>query len=315
MIAVVIIKMPASPMQKAIRLVPAIVVPLFLIKTWWNDDLAISIAKARPARRGEFPYYVNCVESLAIGAGIPCPAIYVIDDPAPNAFSSGRDPAHARICVTTGLLKMMNRVELEGVIAHEFSHIRSYDTMLMTIVLAGVRILYSFTGVSSAGKTPNIAASLRRPGVWIAAGIFVFILTALGFAISIKMGLQLLAVCAGMALFVFILVLLRVVGLYIIPAAFSREREFLADAHAGLLTRLPIGLIQALTKMKASKLQLRHGRDELASILMVSSGDSIGNGVGSMVLKKVFPKRLYALNPSVEERIQRLEQIQSSKTE
>jgi heat shock protein HtpX len=106
-----------------------------------SDKITLAISKARPASKEEFPYLVNVVEGLAIAAGVPAPKCYVIDDSAPNAFATGRDPAHSVICVTTGLLAKMDRAELEGVVGHEMSHIRNYDIRLMTLVVVMVGII------------------------------------------------------------------------------------------------------------------------------------------------------------------------------
>src|SRR5512137_901092 len=105
-----------------------------------SDKIVLTISRARPVSKEEYPYLYNVVEGLAIAAGVPAPKCYVIEDTAPNAFASGRDPAHSVICVTTGLLQKLNRAELEGVVAHEMSHIRYYDIRLGTlaVVMVGV---------------------------------------------------------------------------------------------------------------------------------------------------------------------------------
>jgi len=110
-----------------------------------SDRLVLALSHARPAPPDEFPYLHNTVEGLAIAAGLPKPAVYVIEDDAPNAFATGRNPEHAAIAVTTGLLDRLNRVELEGVIGHEMSHIADYDTLLMTLaaVMVGTVALLS----------------------------------------------------------------------------------------------------------------------------------------------------------------------------
>ena len=110
-----------------------------------SDKIVLAISKARPVTKDEFPYLYNVVEGLAIAAGIPAPRCYVIDDTAPNAFATGRNPKNSVICVTTGILEKLNRVELEGVVAHEMSHIRNYDVLLQTlaVVMAGVVALLS----------------------------------------------------------------------------------------------------------------------------------------------------------------------------
>jgi heat shock protein HtpX len=102
---------------------------------WKSDAIALATSRARPADPIEFARLHNLVEGLCIASGLPKPRVYVIDDPAPNAFATGRNPAHAAIAVTTGLLQKMNRVELEGVVAHELSHVKNYDTLVATLAV------------------------------------------------------------------------------------------------------------------------------------------------------------------------------------
>ena len=116
-----------------------IVASVGALVSWYNSDkMVLAISRARPAEKSQYPHLYNSVEGLAIAAGIPMPKLYVIDDSAPNAFATGRDPEHAAIAVTTGLLDKLNRVELEGVIGHEMSHIADRDTLLMTITVVMV---------------------------------------------------------------------------------------------------------------------------------------------------------------------------------
>ena len=112
---------------------------------YYSDKIVLAMSHARPANKEEYPHLVNSVEGLAIAAGLPMPKVYVIDDSAPNAFATGRNPQHSAMAVTTGLLDKMNRVELEGVIGHEMSHIKDYDIRLMTLVaiLVGIVVLIS----------------------------------------------------------------------------------------------------------------------------------------------------------------------------
>ncbi|MCX8007957.1 MAG: M48 family metalloprotease, partial [Coriobacteriia bacterium] len=112
---------------------------------WYSDRIVLALSRARPVDGDREPYLVNTIEGLAIAAGLPVPRAYVIDDPAPNAFATGRDPEHAAIAVTTGLLEKLDRLELEGVIAHELSHIKNRDTLVQTLaaVLAGTVVLAS----------------------------------------------------------------------------------------------------------------------------------------------------------------------------
>ncbi len=187
---------------------------------YWSDKIVLTLSHARPAdRKKDFLFY-TVTENLAIGAGVPKPKLYVIDDPAPNAFATGRDPDHAVICVTTGLLEKLNRTELEGVVAHEMSHVRNYDTRLMSVVAVMVGMIAligdwflraSFWGRGrrrDSDEGGNIGA--------------IFMVLGLVFAILSPIVAQL------------------------IQLAVSRRREFLADAGSVELTRQPEGLIRAL---------------------------------------------------------------------
>ena len=198
----------------------------FNFYSYWNSDKQVlSMTNARPATREEFFDFYTVTENLAITAGIPMPKLYVITDPSPNAFSTGRDEKHAVVCATTGLLAMMNRQELEGVISHELSHIRNHDILLMTmaVVLAGfvaiianIFIRLSFFG---GGRGNN-----NNGGV----GIFLLI-------------------------FGIIALILAPIGAQLIELAISRRREYLADASGALLTRYPEGLASALQKLGSSQ--------------------------------------------------------------
>ncbi|GAI09241.1 unnamed protein product, partial [marine sediment metagenome] len=120
-----------------------IAISMALFSYYKGDKAVLAISKAREAKKDEFPLYVNIVEGLSIASGIPKPKIYVIDDNSMNAFATGRDPKHASVAITTGLLNKLNRTELEGVIAHEMSHIKNYDIRLMTliVILVGTVVL------------------------------------------------------------------------------------------------------------------------------------------------------------------------------
>lgn len=192
---------------------------------WKSDAIALRVSRARPADPETYARLHNLVEGLCIAGGLPKPGVYVIDDPAPNAFATGRNPRHAAIAVTTGLLEKMNRVELEGVVAHELSHIRNYDILVSTLAVTmvgaiavmtdlGIRLMWWNGGRSSrAGDRSNGGNPLAL----------------LGFALLI------LAPIVARAM----------------QAAVSRKRETLADVSACQLTRYPPGLIGALEKLKA----------------------------------------------------------------
>ncbi len=204
---------------------------------WFSDKQVLSMTNARPAKREEFFDFYTVTENLSITAGIPMPKLYVIADPSPNAFSTGRDEKHAVVCATTGLLAMMTRPELEGVIAHELSHIRNRDILLMTsaVVLAGFVAIVAdiFLRVSFFG---GMRGRDDRSG-------------------------------AGMILLVFsiIAMVLAPLAAQLIELAISRRREYLADASGALLTRYPEGLASALQKIQGSQpmLQASHATAHL----------------------------------------------------
>ena len=187
---------------------------------WWSDRIVLSMSHAVPVERETNRELYTLVENLAITAGMPLPKIYVIEDEALNAFATGRDPEHGVICFTTGILARLNRTELEGVAAHELSHIKNRDTLVSTVVviLAGfISILadmFQRTLVFGSHDRDN-----RAHGVMLIVGIVLSILAPLA-ALLIRM-------------------------------AVSRKREFLADASGALLTRYPEGLASALEKISA----------------------------------------------------------------
>ena len=195
---------------------------------WWSDKIILGISGARPAQRNKDFNFFTVSENLAMVARIPKPKLYVIDSPALNAFATGRDPKHAVICVTSGLLKKLNRTELEGVVAHELSHVKNYDTRLMSIVtvLVGMVVLIgdffirrSFFGGSRNRQSGNFGV------VMLVVGIVVALLSPL--------------------------------IAKLIQLAISRRREFLADASAVLITKFPPGLINALEKISKDKHSLK----------------------------------------------------------
>ncbi len=237
-----------------------------------SDKITLAISKARPASKEEFPYLVNVVEGLAIAAGVPAPKCYVIDDTAPNAFATGRDPAHSVICVTTGLLGKMDRAELEGVVGHEMSHIRNYDIRLMTlvVVMVGIIALLSDWILRSFLWGGRIRRSSRDKG----AG-----------AALIAIGL-LLAVLAPL-----IASLIRL--------AISRKREFLADASSAQLTRYPAGLASALRKISADPEKLAAANKATAHLYIANPLLDHGGRIN----------KLFSTHPPIEERIAALEKM------
>lgn len=238
---------------------------------WFSDRIVLSMSRARPVDRATEPYLVNLVEGLAIAAGLPVPRAYVIDDPAPNAFATGRNPENAAIAVTSGLVQMMNRQELEGVVAHELAHIKNYDTLLQT--LAAVL----------AGSVTLISEWMLRSFWW--GG---------GRRRDNEAG-QLGAIMLVVAL---VLAILSPLAATLIQMAISRKREFLADASSAMLTRYPPGLASALRKIGADQNQLRSANKATESLYIANPLKA--QRAGGM-------NALFNTHPPLEERIARLE--------
>lgn len=242
---------------------------------FYSDRVALAMSRARPADPGGQARLHNIVEGLSIAAGLPKPRVYVIEDEAPNAFATGRNPEHAAIAVTTGLLQKMNRVELEGVIGHEMSHIRSYDILVSSIAvtLAAVVVLLSdwmLRGFAWGG--------VRRRGR--SAGPVGLVLVGAG-------------------------LILAIVGPLIaqlIKAAVSRRRESLADSTAIQLTRYPPGLIGALRKLRDDTTVVRTASRATAH-LWIESPLQRGSGFAG------WWNRMFDTHPPIEERIRALERL------
>ena len=198
----------------------AISVAMSFSSYWFSDKIALGVSRAKEIKKADNPYVYRMVENLAITAGLPMPRVYVIDDTATNAFATGRDPKHAAIAVTTGIVDKLNNEELEGVLAHELSHIGNYDTRLMTIVVVLVGLVTLMTDFML--RLAFFGGGDRRE--------------------SGQLGLVIMV--AG-----FVLLLLSPIFATLIQLAVSRKREFAADASGALLTRYPDGLASALEKI------------------------------------------------------------------
>jgi heat shock protein HtpX len=260
-------------------LVLAVVVAMGLAAVGYyaSDKIVLGISRARPVTKDEFPYLYNVVEGLAIAAGVPAPKCYVIEDTAPNAFAAGRKPETAAICVTTGLLEKLNRVELEGVVAHEMSHIKNYDVRLQTVVvvMAGVVALLSDWMLRSFFWGGGRRRGRSKGGPGGAEGVLVLV----GLALAI--------------LSPFIAT--------IIQLAVSRKREFLADASGAMLTRYPAGLASALRKISADTEPLEAANKATAHLYIVNPLKNLKGGGGI--------NRLFSTHPPIEERIAALEKM------
>ncbi|HEX7714226.1 MAG TPA: zinc metalloprotease HtpX [Bacillota bacterium] len=236
---------------------------------YYSDEVALSASHAKPLTKADNLYLYNLIEGLALAAGIPAPRAYLIDDTAPNAFATGRDPQHAAIAVTTGLMQKLNRAELEGVIAHEMSHIKNYDIRISTlvVVLVGMAVLLSDWMMRSLwfgrGRGRN------RDG-----GNFQGILALVGL----------------------IFMILAPLIAQLMQLAISRKREFLADASGALLTRYPEGLASALEKLDADTEPLEVANKATAHLFIVNPLKEHGG----------FINHLFSTHPPIAERVKAL---------
>lgn len=236
---------------------------------YYSDKIVLASMRARPAEKEEFPHFVNSVEALALAGGMPVPRTFVIDDPAPNAFATGRDPEHAVVCATTGLIGILNRQELEGVVAHEMSHIKNYDIrfmMLVAVMVGAISLMANWFWWSGRfGRRRNSQDS----------GQLGIILLVVGIALAI----------------------LAPISAMLIQAAISRKREYLADASGAMLTRFPDGLADALQKISANHRPLESANKATAHLF-------IANPLRSAVLSNLF-----STHPPIEDRIERLREM------
>ena len=203
----------------------------------FSDRIVLSMSGARQAAKGEFPYLVNVVEGLSIAAGIPAPKIYVVDDPALNAFSTGTSPEKASVAFTTGLLNAMNRAELEGVAAHEISHIKNLDSRLATLVVVMVGLIAILSDFGLRGMFWRGRGGDHDRG---------------GGGLAMIIGL--------------LIIIVAPIAAYLVRLALSRQREYLADATGAELTRYPEGLASALQKIKDKGSYVQHANDATASL-------------------------------------------------
>ena len=246
-----------------------------VVAYWFSDQLALGAAGAREATKDEHRYLVNVTEAVAIGAGVPTPHIYVIDSPAPNAFATGRDPQHASIAVTRGLIDMMDRQELEGVVAHEMAHVRNYDIRFLSMLAATI------------GAIVILRDLVLR---WFQFGAF-------GGSRSRRGGR---GNNRGQGIMMVLLVALLVLGpilATILRLAVSRRREYLADATGAYITRNPEGLASALEKLGSYQ----------------GDGLEVSEGVRHMFIVNPLARHngvdLFATHPPIQERIDRLRRM------
>lgn len=234
------------------------------IQYFASGKLSTLMTGAKKIQKSDNPRLYNTVENLSITTGTPMPEVYIIDDPAPNAFASGRDPKHAVVAATTGLLKIMDDKELVAVMAHEMSHVRNYDIRVNTIVFGlvcviglvsdvGLRMLFYGNNSNSRDKSP--------------IGLIIALVTAI-----------LAPIAASLA-----------------QAAISRQREYLADSSAALITRYPEGMVSALKKLEAHARPM-HQQNAATEALFIANP-----------LRKSVMNNLFSTHPPIEKRIKRLE--------
>ncbi len=237
---------------------------------YYSDKLVLATTGAKQIKKEDNPELFRIVENLCIGDGLPMPKIYVINDVSPNAFATGRDPNHAIVCVTSGILPLLDKVELEGVIAHELSHVKNYDIRLMGIVA----ILVGFIA---------IASNLFTQQLWFGG---------IGRSREDRSGgsVQSLFLILGI-----ILAILSPIAATLIQLAVSRKREFLADASGSLLTRYPEGLARALEKLEKDSNSLKSASNATAHLFIV-------NPFKGKATKQWFVS-LFDTHPPIEERI------------
>lgn len=247
---------------------------------WKSDAVALAMSHAKPADPVEYARLHNLVEGLCIAAGLPKPRVYVISDPAPNAFATGRNPRHAAIAVTTGLLEKMNRVELEGVLAHELSHVKNYDILVSTlaVTLVGVIVVMADFSLRFMWWGGPRSRDRQREG----GG-----------------GPQAIIALLGIAL-----LLLAPLAARLMQFAVSRRREALADVSGVAMTRYPPGLIAALEKLKDDTTVVESSSRATAHLWIESP---LARTKEEGRLSRL--NRLFETHPPLEERIQALKEL------
>lgn len=242
---------------------------------WFSDKIVLGLSHAQEIKKSDAPELYRLVENLSITAGLPLPKIYIINEIAPNAFATGRDKNHAVIAVTRGLLEKLDKVELEGVIAHELSHIGNKDMLLQTVIviLAGTVAM-----LSNMFLRMNFFRGSRRS--------------------NSRGGGQLELI---LLIFTIVAAILAPIAATLIRLAISRKREFLADASGAMLTRFPDGLARALEKISTDPNPVRVASNATAHLYIANplKGDKSGN----------WFNKLFMTHPPIEERVRSLRQM------
>ncbi len=238
---------------------------------YYSDSIVLKATGARPARKEEYPHLVHSIEGLSIGAGLPTPRLYIIDDPTPNAFATGRNPEKGVVAVTTGLIEKLNRTEIEGVLAHEMAHIKNYDTRLATLatVMVGAVVLLSEWIRRSFFFRSMRGRSSRGQGRHQALIMIVALLVSI----------------------------LAPIFAQLLRLAISRRREFLADADGALITRYPEGLAGALEKISAEPQKLENASTATAPLFIINPFRTGGSN------------KLFSTHPPTPERIKALREM------
>lgn len=242
---------------------------------YYSDRIVLSMSGAHPADEKKHRDLIESVENLSIASGLPKPKVYVVDDPAPNAFATGRDPQHAAVVATTGILDKLSKSELEGVIGHELSHVKNFDTRLMGVVsiLAGSIVILSDFFMRSMlwggiGGRDDRNRNSNSNGIFIIIGLIAAVLAP--------------------------------IAATLIQLAISRRREYLADADGALLTRYPEGLARALEKIAGDRNVLKHASNATAHLYIENPFKADSKKTSS------FLTGLFSTHPPIEERIKLL---------
>ncbi len=255
-----------------------IVFPIAILSSvgsyFYSDKVVLATSGAKQIQKNDSPELFRIVENLALGDGIQMPKVYIIDDASPNAFATGRSPQHASIAVTTGILQKLNKPELEGVIAHELSHVKNFDTRLMAITA----VLVGFIALIADIFLRNLFwGGMSRDNDDDSRGQIVFLVIGI------------------------VLAIIAPIIASLIQLAVSRKREFLADASGALLTRYPEGLASALDKISKDQRPLHTASNATAHLFIVNpfKGRTVTN----------FLSGLFSTHPPIEERIKILREM------
>lgn len=251
-----------------------IAVVIAVVQSWvsyyYSDKLALAVTGAKEASREQYLELHRLVENIAITAGLPKPRVYVINDPSPNAFATGRNPQHAAVAVTTGLLQTLDRSELEGVVAHEMAHIGNYDILVMTIAVTLVGVITLIADIFTRSLWFKDSNDNKNNGYMVIVGL--------------------------------ILAILAPIFAKLIQLAISRKREYMADATGALLTRFPEGLAKALEKIEAYEQPMKRANRATAHLY-------INEPFGVDDRKQSWLTTIYSTHPPIHDRVTRLREM------